>query len=408
MPAAVLGFAGVLLAAVLLSSFAQRSVLSTAVLFLAAAVAMGGGLGWLHAEASSPWVADFIELALYTVLFTDGMRVERRRLREAWLLYSRTLLLGMPLNVLALAAFGVWAVGLGWKPALLVAAALAPTDPVFASALIGREEVPRRLRSLLNVESGLNDGLALPLVISMLAVLGPGKVEIFHLVRDVALGLAIGIVVPWGAALLLRFRRLSFFGASTLYEPLAGFAVGLLVLALCELTGANLFLGAFAAGATLAATAPEFRDRFSEFGELLAELFKLAALFAFGLVLSLPQLGALGGRSWLFAALAIFAARPIALSIAMAGTRIAWREWLAAAWFGPKGFASVVFALLILKSRLPDAAALFHLLALVIAASIVLHSSTDVLVARWFHREGESADDEPADPEAPAAKPAGA
>lgn len=108
------------------------------------------------------------ELALFSVLFTDGQRIGVRDLTLAWKLPGRALLLGMPLTFLVTGVLAVVVAGLPWPEALLVAAVLAPTDPVFAAAIVGREEVPGRMRHLLNVESGLNDGLALPVVLVLL------------------------------------------------------------------------------------------------------------------------------------------------------------------------------------------------------------------------------------------------
>lgn len=112
------------------------------------------------------------ELALFSVLFTDGMRVGWRDLRSAWREPGRALLLGLPLTVLVTAVLAHVVAGLPWLHAFLVGAVLAPTDPVFAAAIVGREEVPRRLRHLLNVESGVNDGLVLPVVLVLLAAAG--------------------------------------------------------------------------------------------------------------------------------------------------------------------------------------------------------------------------------------------
>ena len=170
----LLVFAAVLLGAVLLSDLAQRSVLSTAVLFLAAGFVLGPSLvGVLPAGgADEDLVRRLAELALFAVLLTDGARVGARQLVSAWGLPGRALLLGMPL-VFVLTALAAWGIaGLGWVEAALLGAVLAPTDPVFASAIVGREEVPARLRHLLNVESGINDGLALPVVLVLLSVLG--------------------------------------------------------------------------------------------------------------------------------------------------------------------------------------------------------------------------------------------
>ena len=378
----LLAFAGLLLLAVLVSSLANRTVLSTAALFLVGGFLLGEGtLGVLDVHPDDELVSGLAELALFSVLFTDGMRVGLSELRSAWRLPGRALVLGLPLTLLATALLAHWVAGLPWLEAFLVGAALSPTDPVFAAAIVGREEIPYRLRNLLNVESGLNDGLALPVVVVLLAATGAESVGNLELFTEVVSGIALGVVIPYAA---IRLERTRFFSAATAYEPLNAFAIGLLVLALALLTHANVFLAAFAAGITVATMSPAMRAAFHEFGELVAELLKLGALLVFGALISLSFLGDIGVRGYVFAVLALLAARPVALGLALLRSPLDRKERLAAAWFGPKGFASVVYGLLILEAGLASSDELFHLVALVVVASILAHSSTDVLVARWF------------------------
>jgi NhaP-type Na+/H+ or K+/H+ antiporter len=259
---------------------------------------------------------------------------------------------------------------------------LAPTDPVFAAAIVGRKEVPGRLRHLLNVESGLNDGLALPIVLVLLALGGGTDVGLGVLAGEIALGLMIGVLVP---LIVIWLERLPFLMATKGLQPLVAVSIGLLVLAICLVTGANLFLAAFAAGITVATAGPGFRNEFEQFGELVSELLKLAAILVFGALITPTFLfGEIAWPGWVFAALAIVVARPLALLVSFLGTRLPVKEQLAAMWFGPKGFASVVYGLLILESGVERSDELFHLVALVIVLSILAHSSTDVLVARQF------------------------
>jgi NhaP-type Na+/H+ or K+/H+ antiporter len=151
----LLAFSAVLLLAVLLSSLAHRTILSTAVVFLLAGFVLGEGLtGVVPVTAGDDVVATLAELALFSVLFTDGMRVGWPDLRSAWKLPGRALVLGLPLTLLVTAGLAHWVAGLGWAESLLLGAVLSPTDPVFAAALVGNERVPQRLRQLLNVESG--------------------------------------------------------------------------------------------------------------------------------------------------------------------------------------------------------------------------------------------------------------
>jgi NhaP-type Na+/H+ or K+/H+ antiporter len=385
----LLAFAATLLTAVLVSALAKRTILSTAVLFLVVGFALGPDtLGVLEVRADSDIVVVLSELALFAVLFTDGMRVGWADLRSAWRLPGRALGWGLPLTLLVTALAAHYLVGLPWAESLLIGAVLAPTDPVFASALVGNEKVPARLRHLLNVESGVNDGLALPFVIVLLAVAtGSDDLHLGELALEVSLGIAVGVVIPLAAILLERSR---FFAASPAYEPLNGVAIGLLVLAIAQATHANLFLAAFAAGITVATFGPRQRAAFEHFGELIAELFKLAALLVFGALISVEFLGEISWTGWLFALLAIFVARPVALWISFLRSGLDMREQAAAMWFGPKGFASVVYGLLVLESAIAEADLIFHLVALTIVISIVLHSSTDVVVARAFDDQADT------------------
>ena len=385
----LLTFAVVLLLAVLVSALAKRTILSTAVLFLVAGFVLGPDTtGVLEVNAESPVVAILAELALFAVLFTDGMRVGWADLRSAWRLPGRALGWGLPLTLLITALAAHYVAGLGWAESLLIGAILAPTDPVFASALVGNDKVPARLRHLLNVESGVNDGLALPFVIVFLAVAaGSEDLHLGELALEVSLGLVLGVAIPFAAILLERTR---FFTASAAYEPLNALAIGLLVLAVAQVTHANLFLAAFSAGITVATFGPRQRAAFEHFGEHIAELFKLAALLVFGALISLPFLGDISWTGWVFAVLAIFVARPLALWVSFLRSGLGLREQAAAMWFGPKGFASVVYGLLVLESGIAAANDIFHLVALTIVISILLHSSTDVVIARGFDDEADT------------------
>ena len=383
MESLLLSFAVLLLAGVLISERANRTVLSTAVLFLLGGFVLGQGVtGVIDIEADDAVVSGLAELALFSVLFTDGMHVGLRDLRSAWRLPGRALLLGLPLTLAVTAALAHYVAGLPWLHSFLLGAVLAPTDPVFASALVGREEVPRRLRHLLNVESGVNDGLALPVVLVLLTAAGGGDATGWRLAEEIALGVLVGFAVPF---VVLRLERLPFLQATRALQPLVAVSIGLLVLALCQATHANLFLGAFTAGITVASMGAELRHEFEQFGELVTELLKLGAILVFGALITPSFLfEEISVSGWVFAVLALLVARPLALQVSFVGSGLAGREKLAAMWFGPKGFASVVYGLLVLESGIGLGDELFHLIALVIVLSILAHSSTDVVVARQF------------------------
>ncbi|MGV8876580.1 MAG: cation:proton antiporter [Rhodoglobus sp.] len=382
-------FAATLLIAVLFSALAGRTVLSTAVLFLAVGFVIGSETtGILSVNSTSPEVSTIAEIALFVVLFTDGMKMGWPDLRKAWRLPGRALGWGLPLTLGITAVLAHYLVGLDWSAALLIGAILAPTDPVFAAALVGDKRVPQRLRQLLNVESGVNDGLALPFVVVFLAVSsGAEDVHLGALGLELITGTLIGIAVPW---LIIKALNTKLFATAGVYEPIVPIAIGLLVFALATVVHANLFLAAFAAGVTVATIGQKQREAFEEFGEIISELLKLLALMMFGALLSFKFLGEIQWTGWLFAILALVAARPAALYISFLGSGLSPREQLAAMWFGPKGFASVVYVLVVVTAGIPEGDLIFHLVALTIALSIIAHSSTDVIVARSFNEQEET------------------
>ncbi|MEZ5139320.1 MAG: cation:proton antiporter [Acidimicrobiales bacterium] len=378
----LLAFGALLLVAVLVSSLAHRTVLSTSVLFLVGGALLGRtGVDVLAIRPEDPVVAELSSIALFAVLLTDGASLGLDDLRSAWRLPGRALLLGLPVTFVLLALLGHAAVGLPWLLALLVAAALSPTDPVFASAIVGRPEVPGRLRHLLHVESGLNDGLALPVVVVLLAVAGASEETAATLTLEVVGGLVLGAVV---ALVAVQLRAVPVFGVAEEYRALTGAAVAAIVFAAAHLTGANLYLAAFAAGVALRTADPACADSFRTLGEPLGELLKLAALLLFGALIAPSLLLEDGLGAVAFTVLALLVARPVALAVALLGSGLDRRERLVAGWFGPRGFASVIYGLLIVEAGIEGAARAFHLIAQVVSASIVVHSSTDVLVARSF------------------------
>ena len=256
---AVFGVA--LLIAALLSGLAARTVLSTSFLFLVGgALVSDGFLGLIHITPDSEIVTVTADLALFAVLFTDGMHVSFPKLRSAWRNPARALGLGMPLAFVFMALVTHYLVGLDWTTSFLVGAVLAPTDPVFASAIVGRKEVPARLRQLLNVESGINDGLALPVVLLLIAAAGPaaghaksaspGKIAL-----ELGLGLAFGVLLPFIVNGLVRFRLL---GAEPKLQPLLPLATGVILYALWPTGRSTPYVPTYSLKQALAAHVAEF------------------------------------------------------------------------------------------------------------------------------------------------------
>jgi NhaP-type Na+/H+ or K+/H+ antiporter len=376
-----LTYAVALVLAVLISERARSTVLSVAVLFLAAGIGFGRFLP--HAAPHAGLLELVTDLALFSVLFSDGMRTGGwRQLRSCWRIIGRSLGLGMPLTILILGWAAHALAGFAWRDAFLLASALSPTDPVFVAAIFRNPAAPESIQHALNLESGFNDGLALPLVILFMAT-ASARNTVFSASEELLLGAGLGIAIPW---LVLRLEGSRYFGASGRFQPLNAFAIGLVILVASGLLHANIFWAGFAAGIAVADFGPRAREAFHQFGELIAELLKLAALLIFGLRAAAVLFRPLTWGEIGFIVLALFAARIAAMQLALLGSQVPPHDRIVIGWFGPKGFSSVVYALMIFDLGTPVAHHLARLAAVTIALSIVVYSSTDILVVRWWRR----------------------
>src|SRR3954447_9726183 len=201
-PLAVLGLG--LVAGALISGLARRNLLSLAVVFVLAGFALGeSGFDLLELDPRSGFVASLTGIALILILFRDGLEVEGEMLQTAWHLPLLKLVVAMPITGALVACATKALTDLSWAESFLVGALLSPTDPVLSSTVVTNPRVPRVIRHSLNLESGLNDGLALPAVLAFAASLDPGKTGFVwwkFVLQDVSIGFASGIVVGLVAA----------------------------------------------------------------------------------------------------------------------------------------------------------------------------------------------------------------
>lgn len=380
---AIVVFAFTLVFAVLQAGLFKRTVLSNSVLFMFVGFLAGGVFGWTEIRPDHPLATAAIELALVSILFTDGMKIDLKLLREVQHLPRQLLLVGMPLTFILIALAAHLLFGLPALEALLVGALLTPTDPVMASDIIHREEVPLRIRLPLSVESGLNDGLVLPVVIVLIEFIHGQDVDPVQVLAEVVGGIVLGIAIPW---VVNRFAESRFFSIEPIHLSIYVLSLGALVIALAEFIGVNPLLAAFSAGLTIGVVNPKARDVFQDFGEIISELLKLASLFIFGSLLS-PRIFFPGSLTpYVFAAFVLLIARPATIFIALFTTHITRMEKFAVAWFGPKGFSSILYLLFVWNSYVPDTSQMFTLVSITLVISIVAHSSTGLLFARWFKR----------------------
>ena len=391
----------------LVSKRIQTTLVTAPMVFVLFGVVMGpSGFGLLDVALDSPAVRLLAELTLVLVLFTDAARIDLVRLRREHNIPLRLLGIGLPLTVLAGTLAGVALLSeLTLWEALVLAVILAPTDAALGQAVVSSSRVPVRIRQALNVESGLNDGLALPLLLFAISLgaMGEHATESAFWLRfalfQVVLGPVVGAAVGYfGGRLVSWAGRTGWM--SDVFRDLAALGLALLAYAGAEVVGGNGFIAAFTAGLMLGNTARSLCSSLYEFAEAEGQLLMLLSFLVFGAVMVGPALDGLGLASVLYALASLTLVRmvPVWISLTGLGLEPTTRAFLG--WFGPRGIASILYGLLLLEgSELDHQAAVFGVTMLTILLSVFLHGITAWPGVRWYGGWAESMSDEPDQPE---------
>jgi NhaP-type Na+/H+ or K+/H+ antiporter len=395
---AVLG--GLLILGALLSGLARRSFLSLTALFVLAGFLVGdGGFQWISFSAQSGFVKDLAYSALIVILFRDGLEVESEMLQREWRLPLRKLVVAMPITALIVALAGRALIGLSWTEAFLLGGLLSPTDPVLTSSIVTNPRVPRLVRHSLNLESGLNDGLALPAVLALLAALTVDSESFVwwrFVIQDIGLGFIYGLACGWIASLLMPREGRG--GERNLEKSIPshqkslyalGVAFGTFGVTVLAPSG-NGFIAVFVAAIVLGIRRPDLRRHFEQRADEIVEIVKLGVFLVFGSLLTLHALFNDGWAAVGLVFVTFLIARPVAVWIALMGTSTDRATRLFMGWFGPKGVATMTFSLIVLDQGIPSGQRIFDLTALVVFASIIVHGLTDTPGANWIARHAEA------------------
>jgi NhaP-type Na+/H+ or K+/H+ antiporter len=378
---------GLLALAAALSGLMHGTVLSISVLSVAAGLILAE-TGAIHVDGSDSAVVHLFLLALIVTLLSDGLQVERELLVVHWGPVVRALLIAMPLTLALLAlAAKLFFSELSWSEAFLLGAVLSATDPVVTSAVVTSNRVPASVRHALNLESGLNDGLALPFVLFFIILASSGGdagTEVAKLIGEAAFGAVLGIVLGQLAGRLTR--HLPGGGIVRRYEGIYALGVGLLAYGLADVTVGNGLIAAFVCGISLGVAEHDIADDFVVFSENVSSILQVLTFFAFGGLIVATGYHASVPLLIAFIAFALLVARPVSISLSFVRVGLPRPHQAFIAWFGPKGVAGILFAELVLNSDVGHAAAIFETAAYVILASIVIHGLTDTLGARWIEQ----------------------
>jgi NhaP-type Na+/H+ or K+/H+ antiporter len=386
-------FGVLLMVGAVVAGLANRTFLSLTALFVIAGLVLGrGGLEVLQFDPGSGFVSVLAVVALVLILFRDGLEVEAEMLQTAWRPPLRKLVLAMPVTCVLVACVTHLVTNLGWTESFLLGALLSPTDPVLSSSVVTNPRVPREIRHSLNLESGLNDGLALPAVLAFAYSLDPSKSGFvwWHFVlRDVTLGFAVGIAAGFVASRIMG--RSTGLGWEVTPHQKAMFATGVAfaTYALAHAVHGNGLIAVFVCAITLGIRRPDIRESFEGRSEDLIEIVKLGIFVVFGSLLTLGGLFQDGFAAVAIVVFTLVVARPVAVFAALLGTRtdVVTRAFMA--WFGPKGVATMTFSLLVLGEGIADGRRIFNIAALAVVTSILAHGLTDTPGANAIAKHAE-------------------
>jgi NhaP-type Na+/H+ or K+/H+ antiporter len=368
---------------------AERSVLSPPMFFIAVGCLVSAhGLGLLHVEIASESVHVLAEVTLVVILFTDASRIDLGLLCRERGLPIRLLGIGLPLTIGLGTVVALWVFRgqFSWPEAALLAAILAPTDAALGQAVVSSSLVPARIRRTLNVESGLNDGIVLPLVLMLAstasAMAGGGdpgewlRRGLLAVVVGTTVGGAVGYL---GAKGLETGVRKAWINAS--FERLSSLGLAFLAFAAAELAGGNGFISAFVAGLVLGNIGVHVRD----IGETEGQLLTLLVFLVFGAVM-IPELV----EHWhpinlIYALLSLTVIRMLPVALSLIGSGLFRASYAFLGWFGPRGLASILFVLLVVEEgELAAGSAIQSIVMLTVLLSALLHGATAYPLARRY------------------------
>ena len=383
-----------LLAYSLVSGRLAGTMLTAPLLFVAIGFLTGpGGFDVIGVEVEHSAIHFVAELTLILVLFTDAARIDLGRVRRDHDLPTRMLVFGLPLTMAAGAVTAVWLFPSFsiWEAALL-AALLAPTDAALGQAVVSARIVPVRIRQSINIESGLNDGIALPAVLLFAALAsahyqaGDTANWIQFGVLQVTLGPLVGAITAYvGARAIDTAAEREWMG-----EPSQG--IGILSLAvfayvIAEIVGGNGFIAVFIGGMVFGNSIRHPCTFLFEFMETEGNLLMLITFFVFGAALLPEAIEHLTPTVLLYAVLSLTVIRMLPIALSLLGAQLRPATWAFLGWFGPRGLASILFVLLIVEeTELPHRAELLSVTVITVALSALLHGITAAPFANAYGR----------------------
>jgi NhaP-type Na+/H+ or K+/H+ antiporter len=351
------------------------------------------GLDLLSWETDRETIRSLAEVTLALVLFTDAAGADIGVLKKNRGLPVRLLLIGLPLTILLGFGVGVLLVdSLSLLALALLATMLAPTDAALGKAVVSNEAVPDDIRQGLNVESGLNDGICVPVLFVFLALAldqageaGPWTLAVKLVAEEIGIGLIVGLGLTFVTAKLLKFARARNWLTQT-WIQIPVVALALACFAVAQTLGGSGFIAAFSGGLLFGILAKDLREEFLLAAEGTGDTLALVTWVVFGAAVVGQAVGHFSWLILLYAILSLTLIRMLPVFLALTGSGIDTEGKLFIGWFGPRGLASIVFAVIVVNSELANTGPLAMTVTCTIVLSIILHGIT---ANPWARAYGE-------------------
>ena len=387
--------AGLVLAFGLVSKRIRGTAVTPPMIFVLVGLLLGpAATGLLHVELGEGPLHLLSELTLIIVLFGDATRIELAVLRREFGLPVRLLGIGLPLSIVVGAASAKLLLPeLSWWEAATLGAILAPTDAALGQAVVSSPSVPLRIRQALNVESGLNDGIALPFVLVFASLASVGH-HAGRTAQDWAIFAALQVTLGPLAGVTTAFigGKLVQWAASRelieeYFERLLGLAIALLCYAVAELIGGNGFIAAFVGGVTLGNGQRDRCEALLSFLESEGQLLMLLVFLGLGASLAPEAFAHATGWVVIYALISLTLVRMLPVSASLVGSKLRLPSYLFVGWFGPRGLASVLYGLLLLShAQLPHRELVFTTIIVTALCSVALHGVSAAPAAGLYGR----------------------
>jgi len=372
----------------------ERSMISGPMVFVVVGFLVGpSALGWLNGDATSNDLRVMADLTLALILFIDAANADMSVLKRQFHIPSRMLLLGLPGAIIL--GFGFAALifnGLSLYEAAILGTMLAATDAALGKAVITNEAVPARIREGLNIESGLNDGICVPILLFFIALAvsgedgGHSRSALTLVAEEIGIGLAVGLgLALFGSALMRWCVNQGWVTAIWMQVTVVGLAIASFSVAQ-SLHGSG-YIAAFTGGLLFGHFAKDDTHKLVLAAEGVGETLALVTWFMFGALAIGQSFSAFSWEIVVYALLSLTVIRIVPIFLSLAGTGESVSSKMFLGWFGPRGLASIVFAIIVINAKVPQAEFLSMVVVCTVFLSLVAHGISANPLAKWLGKK---------------------